>query len=257
MAIQLHAGGRGFLSGWTAAKLLGLRQMPTSPIHYTMPSARRAVVPNWVSLRRTSWYDPGRDRSQQTDGLIVASPTRMLFGLGAAFNQHRFRRAAEDAWHLGLTSPDEMATYLDRHRCRGKNGVKNVERWLDHALDQERPAQSGLELDVIDALADEGIPIPVRQYPVELRTGEVIHLDIAWPNIRLAVEPGAAWWHGGDERQRRDQQRDLACAELGWQVLRLDESVRDNISATARQIRDLYRRRAADLIPDSLHRSSR
>ena len=228
--------------------------MPTSSVHFTLPMESRARLPRWVSLHRTGWYDARRDRERLADGLVVASPERMLFGLGAAFNQHRFRRAAEDAWHLGLTDPQGMAAYLERHRCRGKDGVSTVERWLDHALAQPRPAQSGLELDLIEALERTGLPTAVRQHELELPDGEPVHLDIAWPRIRLAIEPGATWWHGGDERQRRDQQRDLACAELGWQVIRLDETLRKNVGAAARRIGQLYRRRAADLAPRSLDR---
>ena len=45
-----------------------------------------------------------------------------------------------------------------------------------------------------------GLPEPIRQHPLLLLTGELIHLDIAWPEVRLAVEPGHSWWHGGDTR---------------------------------------------------------
>jgi hypothetical protein len=220
--------------------------MPTSTIHYTVPPATRAVLPDWVALHRSRWYRAGRDR-ETVDGLRVALPERMLFGLAAAFNQHRFERAAEDAWHLGLTSPAAMAEYLERHRCRGKDGVLTIERWLDNALGQQRPAQSGLEQELLEALVRVGLPAPVRQHPVLLRGGATVHLDIAWPAIRLAIEPGATWWHGGDAGQRRDQQRDLACGELGWQVFRLDESLRDDPMAAARRIRHIHHRRTIDL----------
>ena len=247
MAVQLHTGGDGFLSGWTAGRLHGLRQMSTSRIHYTVPARARIVLPDWVSLHRSRWYNARRDRQRLGDGLLVAVAPRMLFALGAVFNQQRFERAAEDAWHLGLTSPSEMATYLDLHRCRGKDGVAKVERWLDHALDQDRPAQSGLEIELIQALLRARLPNPVRQHPLVVHTGETIHLDIAWPRIRLAIEPGATWWHGGDERQRRDQRRDLACSELGWLIVRLDESLRNDVGAVANRIRAIHRRRSLDL----------
>jgi hypothetical protein len=119
MAVQLHSNDDGFLSGGTAGKLHGLRKMSTSRIHHTVPARSRIVLPGWVSLHRSRWYDCRRDRGRRNDGLLVATAPRMLFGLGASFNQYRFERAAEDAWHLGLTSPAEMACYLEAHRCRG------------------------------------------------------------------------------------------------------------------------------------------
>ena len=85
------------------------------------------------------------------------------------------------------------------------------------------------------------------QFPLVIGSGEVIHLDIAWPDIRLAVEPGASWWHGGDRAQRRDQERDRACTEVGWMTLRFDETLRADPDTAARQVERIHRRRRADL----------
>ncbi len=172
---------------------------------------------------------------------------RTLFGLAAEFNQFRFERAAEDAWHLGLFTPGEFAEYLELHRCRGKDGVATIERWLERCNAVSRPAQSGLELDAIEALDRIGLPRPERQYPLLLAGGEIIHLDIAWPAIRFAVEPGASWWHGGDLGQRRDQDRDRECGEVGWLISRFDESMRNDLLGAARQIARIHARRTHDL----------
>ena len=80
---------------------------------------------------------------------------------------------------------------------------------------------------------------------MRLRSGELIHLDIAWPEIRLAVEPGHTWWHGGNVRMSADYARDRACAEVGWQVMRFDEAMRDDLIASAQQIKNTYERRHA------------
>ncbi|MET0578633.1 MAG: hypothetical protein ABW122_08240, partial [Ilumatobacteraceae bacterium] len=107
--------------------------------------------------------------------------------------------------------------------------------------------QSGLEQAFVDMIATVGLPTPVRQHPLTLATGEVVHLDLAWPDVRLAVEPGHSWWHGGDLRQRRDQDRDRACAVVGWHVVRYDESAAQDRRATARELLALHRRRTEDL----------
>ena len=59
----------------------------------------------------TSWIDEERDIEMRTDGIRVATPLRMLFGLARRFSQHRFERAAEDVWHKGLVSPDQAGEY--------------------------------------------------------------------------------------------------------------------------------------------------
>jgi len=239
MALQLHLQSSSFLGSITAGRIYGLRSMAQSPIRATVPEARRHHCPPWALLTRSSWFDEA-DSIRRDDGLVVATPLRMLFGLAATLHPFRFARAAEDAWNLKLITPHSAADYLERHRCRGKNGVAVLEQWIDEVIDRDRPAQSGLEQLLIECLARIGLPDPVRQYPLELASGETIHLDIAWPRRRLAIEPGHARWHGGALQQRRDQARDRACNERGWQVVRFDESLRADPMAAARQVQRIY-----------------
>jgi hypothetical protein len=247
-AVTLEVDGVGYLSGQTAARIYGLRQMTTARLEVMIPHGRRLALPSWGMVRRTSWYS-ATDRNPTRTDLAVAAPLRMLFSLAATFNQYRFERAAEDAWHLELVSPAEARAYLELHRCRGKDGVRRMEIWLERALPRERPSQSGLELDFLDVIERIGLPAPTRQHPLTLIDGEVVHIDIAWPSIRLGIEPGAMWWHGGDEGQRRDQARDVACGEVGWQILRFDDRLRDDPIAAARRVERVYRARAADVTP--------
>jgi len=247
LAAILACGDAGFLSAGTAGRLYGLRKMPTERIHLTVPHTFRSTVPSFVDVHRTRWFDPPRDVLLRPDGLRVATPLRMLFGLAAEFTQFRFERAAEDAWHLGLITPDQAMAYLEAHRCRGKNGVSTMERWLERCASQARPSQSDLERELLDALDRMGLPPAVRQHPLALHSGETIHFDIAWPLVRLAVEPGHSWWHGGDARQRVDQARDRACSELGWLVVRFDETMRHDANEAARQVCRIHAQRRRDL----------
>ena len=246
LALQLAAGPTAFVSGPTAGAMHGLRDMPTRRLEVTVREERRPEVPGDHRIVLTSWLEEDRDVQRRPDGLVVATPLRTLFGLASQFNQHRFERAAEDAWHKGLITPHEAGEYLAAIRQSGKKGVRRMECWLERTT-FVRPAQSGLEQDFLDMIEQVGLPTPVRQLPLTLPSGEIIHLDIAWPEVRLAVEPGHSWWHGGDLRQRADQARDRACALVGWHVHRYDESATQDRAATARELLALYRRRAADV----------
>jgi hypothetical protein len=249
MALQLHAGGQSYLSGPSAGVLHGLRQMPRSFVEVTVPEDQPVVMPAWGRQVRTSWTDPERDVQTRPDGLRVASPLRMMFRLAAMHNDHRFERAAEDAWHLGLVTPADAADYLAAIRRSGRSGVARFERWLEKTMDRPRPSQSGLELDVLDALRRAGLPEPERQHRLVLRSGEVIHIDLAWPTARLGIEPGHSWWHGGDLGKRADEARDRACDEVGWRIIRHDESFQDDAPSFAGQIRIIYDERRRTLRP--------
>lgn len=239
---QLAAGREAFVSGPTAGALYGLRGMPTSRVELTV-AFRKVQLPERCRLVRTSWVVEGRDVVVRDDGIRLASPARMLFGLASQFSDYRFARAAEDAWHKGLISPAQAWDFLQANRRSGRGGVKRMEAWLELAVARDRPAQSGLELDVIDIIERVGLPAPIRQYPLRLPSGETIHLDLAWPDVRLAVEPGHSWWHGGDLGQRRDQARDRACNAMGWLVVRLDESAPEEGDRLGRELATIYRQR--------------
>ncbi len=120
-----------------------------------------------------------------------------------------------------------------------------MERWLELALDQRRPAESGLELDLIEALRAVGLPEPIRQHRLDLPNGTQIRVDLAWPAVRLCVEPGHSWWHGGDAAMRRDNERRLGALAIGWETIQLDESLRRDPAAAAAMIRAAYRQRVA------------
>jgi hypothetical protein len=96
-----------------------------------------------------------------------------------------------------------------------------------------------------------GLPEPVRQHPLVLRSGEKIHIDVAWPDIQFGLEPGHSWWHGGDLQVRKDIARDNACGEIGWFIRRLDESLRADPVATARLIKALHDSRRETFRPSS------
>jgi hypothetical protein len=93
--------------------------MATHPMEVTIPEARRAALPPPHRVVLTSWIDERRDVEQRPNGLRVATPLRMLFGLARHFGQHRFERAAEDVWHKRLVTPEQADEYLAAIRKSG------------------------------------------------------------------------------------------------------------------------------------------
>ena len=249
MAALLALGHRAYIAGVSAAKLHGCRDMPSRTIHAVVPAtAHVGPVPPWLRVHRSAWEEPG-DVVTRSDGLRLSSGPRTLFDIASRVTQHRFGRVAEDLWHLGLASPDDMSEYLERNRRSGRAGVARVQAWLERTGSRARPAQSGFELDVIDAILGVGLPEPERQHPLILPSGEDIKIDIAWPAIQFGLEPGHSWWHGGNLRMHADIARDNACGELGWFIRRLEEDFRRDLGAGARLIKSLYDARVATFRP--------
>jgi hypothetical protein len=223
IALLLRAPTGSYISGMSAARLYGLRNMPSQPVELTVPDNVRRRAPAWARVVRCTSAIDERDVVKRPDGIVLASPARTLFRLAAVFNQFRFERAAEDMWHRNLLSPSQAADYLADIRRSGRTGVAAMDRWLARALAMGRPSASGLEQKLLSLVVGAGLPEPVRQFPLRLLNGDLIHIDLAWPDIRFGLEPGHTWWHGGDLRARSDQARDRACTEVGWHVVRVDE----------------------------------
>jgi hypothetical protein len=245
MAVQLHAGDRAALSGPTAARLHGMRQMFAAHIWFRTVDRARTRLPTWVTRTESPWLFDGEGAIRQLGCWRLLAPAPLLVTLAEQFNDHRFERAAEDAWHLRLISPVEAADFLDAHRGRGRHGVTRFERWLERTLARPRPSQSTFELDVLDAIRRAGLPEPARQYPLMLLNGDVVHLDLAWPDATLAVEPGHTWWHGGDLHTTRDYARDRACGLVGWHVMRYSEAARADLPGVGREVLAMYKLRLA------------
>jgi hypothetical protein len=243
MGVQLFVDDSGVLAGPTAARLYGVRNMPGEWIWAIIGVRSRSAVPPWVKRIVWPWLLEVDDVWLCHRGWRLLSPVATLVTLADTFNDHRFERAAEDAWHLKLVAPSDVADFVDRHRGRGRHGFSRLHRWLDKTAARVRPSQSTFELDVIAAVRRIGLPEPQRQYPLTLATGELVHLDLAWPEATLAVEPGHSWWHGGDLRVRADQARDRACGQVGWHVMRYDEDARNDLAVLAAEVLATYQRR--------------
>lgn len=108
----------------------------------------------------------------------------------------------------------------------------------------DRGAHSVLELAAVrDLRSVPGLPPCRHQHRVLLPDGPV-HLDAAWPEVKLAVELDGAAFHGGHEARERDLGRDAALAALGWLVLRFGyRRVTREPAACQAQLAAVYRQR--------------
>jgi hypothetical protein len=243
IALLIRSGGDGILADITAGRLWGIPRLPRGRITMMVPVGRQFSLPDWARTIRTRWLD---DRPVvRSDGLLVTSPERTLFELGARMGSKRFEHAAENLWNRELITPDGAARYLMAIRGKGRTGVSRLEAWLDSVQHRPRRAsQSSLEIGLAHAVADLGLPPPERQFALSVNSGRVvIHLDLAWPHKRLGLEPGHSVFHAGRDAMRRDAERDRWCDEVGWRILRFDEVELRDLSACAMQVTRIYHQR--------------
>ncbi|MCO1596685.1 hypothetical protein M8C17_16135 [Micromonospora sp. RHAY321] len=113
----------------------------------------------------------------------------------------------------GLTDRDTLAGVAahNMHRSGGRRA-----RWVFELADPG--AQSPPESQLRVRLVLGGLPRPVVQHPVRLANGVVLHLDLAWPQFRVAVEYDGQWQSDADQLHR-DRRRLNLLVGAGWLVL--------------------------------------
>lgn len=225
-AIGQTLGPEYFVSRRSAAILFG--------IPCPEPPGRRVEVGSFSPLRapRRSQVLGHRVRSgvlewSETAGLVLPSPADVWCQLAAVLSLRKLVVAGD---HLltgkllvgsggrrqpPLTTVEQLQRAVDRHR--GSNGsplrVRAVSL-LRRPVDS--PAESELRLVIIEA----GFPEPVVNCPVPV-DGRVLHADLGYPELKIAIEYEGAYHFGSPAQGRRDARRRERMYEAGWQVLRV------------------------------------
>lgn len=235
------------ISGVAAARLWSFRHVWRTETPIGLVAHDRTPIRNGVILRRTNRLDDG-DAVERSDGIRVASPPRSWFDCARDVDDDRFERLTEWVLDQHTTTPT-LWRMTSRMSTRGRPGLARVHRVMSKRSDWQRPAGSGLELRVLHALEAEGIGTLVRQYPLVLPNGVIIHPDGADPAIRWAIEIDHVTWHGGRSDAQRDKGRDRGARRLGWQVDRVtDQELADDFLGAIRELVELYLLRCTDVL---------
>ena len=241
------ADSRAVVTGPAAARLWGFRHVfrPLQPV--VLVEHDRTPLTRGVELRRTNVLEAD-DWSVRPDGIRVASPARAWFDCARDLNDERFEMLTE--WVLDHhASVPTLWRMRRRMSSRGRPGLARVNRVLSQRQVWQRPAGSGLELRALQGLERRGVVGLVRQFPVRLANGIVIHPDAALPEVRWALEIDHVTWHGGRLDAQRDKGRDRGLRRVGWQVDRVTDVELDaRFDETIDEIVDLIAMRARSFV---------
>ena len=123
---------------------------------------------------------------------------------------------------------------------RGFSGAE--ERGDGFMRDQQgRIMMTSLERKVIEAVEQHQRTgkIPFNAYPsYEVKVGESTYLiDIAFPDIKVAIECDGKEFHSSPDAVKRDQARDHKLNNLGWKVMRFGEKdIENNIGGVMNRV---------------------
>jgi very-short-patch-repair endonuclease len=232
----------GVLSHGSALTAHGLVDRPTARIDVTVPPTDRLRSTRRLCIHRSS----RRSGITIARGLATTSVARAL--VDAWGDAHRGRRSVHHvdlarnavyraARERRVTLPAVESELLVNPRLPGMGALRELLGEVGSG------AHSHLESIGMRALMASGLPRPRRQYAINLPNGN-LRVDLAWPEVKLAVEFDGAAYHADRGDWQRDLRRDAALAALGWLVLRFSYAAISERPATcAAQVADAYRAR--------------
>lgn len=208
------------LTGHSAAWMFGVRLADTSdPVTVACPPD--------VHIKGVQGVTTHRTRVQESDliahaGILLTSPVRLAWDIATQSDATRAVTFLDALTHAGVLELIDL-----EKRIVDSCGVWRVTR-VREAIRQvdarsESPQETRLRLLIVRA----GLPRPHVQYEIRDNGQFVARVDLAWPDMRVAVEYDGA--HHADVMQmRRDRRRLNRLVHAGWTV----------IHATAQDLRD-------------------
>lgn len=200
------------IAGRSAAWLLGVTlARRNDPVDVLTPWSARFGPVDGLKIHVS---DFGEDDVQVADGIRRTSALRTCWDLAQWLSLPDAVAYLDIMVARGLVTTDALADYAGRRA--GRRGCRKLLRALaltDPAA--ESPQESRLRARLVLA----GLPKPVSQFVIENDGLFVGRVDLAWPDLRVAIEYDGAW-HAESRQFDMDRARlNKLVTTNGWIIL--------------------------------------
>jgi very-short-patch-repair endonuclease len=229
------------IAGRSAAAMYGAGlDDPVDAVEVLVPCGIRLVPYTGLILHQGDVLTSER---RQIRGMAVTSPERTGWDLACWLAPVEAVVFVDRMLARGITIPTALGRYLDRRRVEvpPPRGLRRFTELLALADGgSESPQESRLRARLVLA----GLPRPHTQFTVVDRTGRfVARVDLAWPDVKVAVEYDGLWHVGSKQQIHHDRQRLNALVGAGWTVLHVTSArLRDDLEGVVSEIRSAIRR---------------
>lgn len=243
MAAVLAGGPNAVLSHESAGLRWGLDGCRPGTPYIT--TTRNLSCASTIRVFRRRSLVPHADRATMAP-IPLTTPARTVIDLAAIFSTSRLQHALDSALHRGLTTVEQLLWRLESLNSRGRPGTASLRALLEEASPNPTP-HSMLERRFIKLAETAGISLPQRQFEIDIGWDRPIHVDFAYPPIKLAIETDGYGVHSSRSQWIADRRRDAALIALGWIVLRFSwDDVQSRPEYVVATIQMVLRQRAID-----------
>ncbi|PYC76028.1 hypothetical protein C7C45_02720 [Micromonospora arborensis] len=225
------------IAGRSAAAFYGCtKPAPSDPVDVLVPSGTRIGPATGLRIHHGE-VDPGDTLHKA--GLRVTSPARTCWDLARWLDVVEAVVVIDTMLSSRLTDVSALREYaLSR---AGRRGWRSLLRAVDLAdAGAESPQESRTRVRLVLA----GLPRPQTQWVVADQGRFVARLDLAWPELKVAVEYDGLW-HNNPEQLHRDRRRLNQLLGGEWLVLHVTaKRLRDDFDGFLAEVRAALRARS-------------
>ena len=220
----VYAGGAEVVASHaTAAQLRRLKHVVDTGLEVLSPLGRHKRLDGVVGHRSGALFDADKTTYR---GIPVTTVGRTLVDLSGRLTDRQLGQAVDDALRRDILNLEDFRQAAGRLGTAPGRSMRRVHRVLALRIPGYDPLDSDFETRVLRVLTAAGLPVPRQQYPITL-DGQPIHLDLAYPQARLAIELDSWTWHGSRSAFDDDRWRDACLVKMRWLTLRLTFTIRD------------------------------
>jgi hypothetical protein len=214
-AALLTVGAEGVLCGPTAAVLHDCTAVEAVDVHVLVPYQRRPRNRPGLVVHHSCFF---ADQVVEVDGLRVLSLPQVVADMLCLARPSDALALADETLRMAEPRCDEFRVAVEcrlRVRPDPRGTVRAAGIW-----DLASPrAESAPESWVRMLLIELGFPLPEPNFALRTPAGrELYRLDLAWPQLRIALEYDGQAAHAGREDEDAAREDDLR--RLGWIVVR-------------------------------------
>ena len=177
------------------------------------------------------------------DGIPCTTIPRNLSELGAVVGKQQVQRGLTAARRRGV-SVEVIREVVERLHRPGPSGTGVLLRLLDRVPWEGTLPQTWFEELLALCIRDPTLPEMSLQHPIVDGSGRIVaRTDIGFPSLRLGLEAHSRRFHFGPEAEQFDEDRDIAAAQCGWELLYLGWYATRRPDAVLRVVKDVVRER--------------
>lgn len=182
-------------------------------------SIERGLGHRRPSLRLHTSTDLRRCSTVVVEGVPTTDVSRTILDCARYVSDGRVLRAVESCRRDKKTDWSRLISTLAHHARRGRPGIQRLRRVITTNAHREEVTDSDFELLVLALLREHGLPEPVLHHRLYEGRRFVAEIDLAYPDLRIAIELDGSH-HLDAEVRERDLPRQNDLILLGWTVLR-------------------------------------